>query len=577
MSHNDLLKKTALEYISRGVSVLVAGKNKIPLIAWKEFTQRIPTKEEVISWFDMFPEGQLGIITGRISNLTVVDIEKGGDPSFLPQNTPIVKTGGGGWHYFFLYEQGVMNSARIRPLTDIRSENGYIMAPPSFSDKGQYSVIKSVPLLPFPKELFGLKNRLNLNENNTNSKIEVEEYPGYGKGQRNDMMTRYIGSVLTRIHPSDWDKLAWPIVQTANTKNNPPLPEYELKNTFNSILQAEKRNSPERWKNKTNSVSVRPEWDSATGDDIVLMSEVAASQSINIDDVHPLGYDVFDKAILGGSTPGDLIVVSGQTSHGKTSFCQSLTYNFIKRGEKVLWFSYEVLMSYLWKKFETMGMNAEDFIFAPFKNTTGNVGWVEKKIKEAKQKYGIKMVVIDHLGFLMPKMSQNDISRNYAAYIGQIVREIKTLAIQEEIIIVLPVHMRKTEDPNINDLRDSSSIGQESDLVFVMDRIKAEGNEALTEYYTMFTKISLMKNRKTGKSVVGKFKMLDERFWYDESETMKPEQKYVAVRGFKKTSSVNIDERIEGKKKNAFDNIVDGKNADGTKLKKLATQEEVPF
>lgn len=511
--------KMALAYISNNISIIPVGRNKIPLIPWKEFQERRAKPEEVKKWFSDMPDAQIGIVTGKISNLTVVDIEAGGDPSFLPQNTSIIKTGGGGWHYYYVYEPGVANSARIRELVDIRGEGGYVVAPPSSSDKGPYSIVSGANCIKFPKHLFGISEPVRSNSGSQSA--SSADYPGYGEGRRNDEMTRYIGSVLTRIHPSDWDTLAWSIIVSANQKNTPPLADFELRNSFRSIMETEKRKSPDRWNKKSNNTNTPPAWDSETGDDVVLMSDVAAAQSIQIEDINPLGYPLFDEAILGGSTPGDLIIVSAPTGEGKTSFCQSLTFNFLKDNKKVLWFSYEVLMSYLWKKFESMGTKAEDFVFAPFKHTTGNVGWIEKKVKEAKQKFGVKVVVIDHLGFLMPKMSQNDISRNYAAYLTQVVREIKTLAVQEEIIIILPVHMRKTDSPDINDIRDASGIAQEADLVFIMERIKNEGDAALTSYYSQYTKISLVKNRKTGKSVVGKFHMISERFDYDENETMK--------------------------------------------------------
>lgn len=515
---NPILE-AALNYRFHNISVIPVGKNKIPLIPWKDFQTRLATPEEISKWFTDLKDAQLGIVTGKISNLTVVDIEAGGDPSFLPQNTSIIKTGGGGWHYYYLYEPGVANSARIRDLVDIRGEGGYVVAPPSSSDKGLYSLVKSESCSKFPGHLFGLKDAVK-SKQATNT-VSSDEYPGYGEGRRNDEMTRYIGSVLTRIHPSDWEKLAWTIIASANQKNTPPLSDFELRNSFRSIMETEKRKSPDRWNKKSNNTNTPQAWESETEDDIVLMSEVAEAQSIKIDDINPLGYPIFDEAILGGSVPGDLIIVSAPTGEGKTSFCQSLTVNFLNDNKKVLWFSYEVLMSYLWQKFQKMQVKSDSFIFAPFKHTTGNVGWIEKKVKEAKTKFGVKVVVIDHLGFLMPKMKQDDISRNYAAYLTQVVREIKTLAVQEEIIIILPVHMRKTEKPDINDIRDASGIAQEADLVFIMERIKNEGDAAGTAYYSEYTKISLVKNRKTGKSVVGKFHMISEKFTYDENETMK--------------------------------------------------------
>lgn len=49
---------------------------------------------------------------------------------------------------------------------------------------------------------------------------------------------------------------------------------------------------------------------------------------------------------------------------------------------------------------------------------------------------------------------------------------------RENIIIVMPVHLRKTDDPTINDLGNSSGIGQESDAVIILHR---ERNKDIVE------------------------------------------------------------------------------------------------
>ena len=117
------------------ISVIPVGKNKIPLILWKEFQTRFATEEEITDWFEKFDDPQIGFVTGKISNLTVVDIEKGGDPSFLPQDTTIISTGGGGFHYYYEYEEGINNKARIKELVDIRGEGGYVVSAFSVSEK----------------------------------------------------------------------------------------------------------------------------------------------------------------------------------------------------------------------------------------------------------------------------------------------------------------------------------------------------------------------------------------------------------------------------------------------------------
>ncbi len=97
----------------------------------------------------------------------------------------------------------------------------------------------------------------------------------------------------------------------------------------------------------------------------------------------------------------------------------------------------------------------------------------------------------------------DSISKNYSAYVGQIVRDLKTLAKQEEVVIILPVHLRKTNDPDMNDLKDSSSISQESDMVFILNKEKNTENSG--NVYLDHTKIMLVKNRKTGQTSQGWF------------------------------------------------------------------------
>jgi hypothetical protein len=168
----------------------------------------------------------------------------------------------------------------------------------------------------------------------------------------------------------------------------------------------------------------------------------------------------------------------------------------------------------LMEKFQQMGITNEWMtVYAPLKNTSGDVGWVEKKILEAKKKFDIGAVVIDHLGFLLPKSKGMSSTGNYSVYLGQICRELKTIALDQEVIIILPVHMRKTDNPTINDIYSSVGIAQESDIVFTLSR--EEDDDDSSEFYTNYSKITLAKNRKTGISLKGWFTLNDGRFVYD--------------------------------------------------------------
>lgn len=520
-------------------SVFPTGKNKIPLVPWIQFQKRFPTEQEIEDWWTKWPEAQIGIVTGKISDLTVVDVENGGDTTFLPQETTIVRTGGKGFHYFFTYCEGIKNATRIRDLTDIRSEGGYVVSPYSTSDKGPYEYIKQVDkLLPFPKELFPNKNiysgpslaltgdkpmASNLVTNSISQEI-IDGYPGYEPGNRNAEMARLIGRVLSRINPVHWDTVGIATIVKANDKNTPPLTPRELQTTYNSIKGIRTRETPigglYGTPTSVQGVSKEPVDREKESDEVKLMSLVAADQKINTSDIYPLEMKCFDEAIMGGLCAGDLVIISGQTSQGKTALALDWTVSLLRGIKKspVLWFSYEVLPSALWAKFKTIGVEDNELIIMPAKHTSGNVSWLEEKIKEAKKSFNAKVVVIDHLGFLLPKTTGvlgKDMGMNYAAYLTQIVRDIKTIALQEELIIILPVHMKKTENIDMDAIKDSAGIGQESDLVFLIERERNKGKESKS-YFTDFTKITLAKNRKTGKTVSAWFTMIKERFAYDQ-------------------------------------------------------------
>jgi hypothetical protein len=71
-------RKAALEYLVRGWSGIPIegnGGRKKPLVKWQEFQERLATPEEVAGWWKKWPDANVGIVTGAISNLVVVDTD----------------------------------------------------------------------------------------------------------------------------------------------------------------------------------------------------------------------------------------------------------------------------------------------------------------------------------------------------------------------------------------------------------------------------------------------------------------------------------------------------------------------
>ncbi len=106
-------------------------------------------QEQIAQWFDDdAPRSNVGIVTGEISGITVIDIDvadgkmgaatwqelisEHGEP-----NTLMSKTGSGGMHVVFKYNSALKTSSNtLGDGVDVRNDGGYIVAPPSLHQCG---------------------------------------------------------------------------------------------------------------------------------------------------------------------------------------------------------------------------------------------------------------------------------------------------------------------------------------------------------------------------------------------------------------------------------------------------------
>ena len=498
--HREAIREAGLDYLSKGLSVIPCGRNKKPLIKWDEFNDRIATPEEFMDWFGKFEDMQLALVMGRVSGITAIDIETGGVDQYtdIPTSCPIYRTGKGGKHYWCLYEPRAKTGVRLREFLDIRNDRSYVIVPPSKSEYGDYTWIQKVPPMTYPALLLAnntgnyTKPTINLNPGG------LPEYAGCTEGGRNDSMTKYAGQILPLIHPLDWDTIGWNQFQLANLQNQPPLPEHELRRTWDSIKSKEKANPSIRaFQKKDESVLERKMED--VDDSIVTMEEAANEEEINLGDPIPTGLQTIDECLIGGIRPGDLVVISGQSGEGKSTIAQSITANITELGIPVVFFTYEVLVSEMWEKFQDMQVKAPGLIFTPKKHSNNKVTWVHEKIKEAK-KYGCKVVVIDHLEFLTSEMKDKNVNQNYSNKVSDIIKAVKNMALVEEIPIILLFHLRKINQgrPTLNDAKDSISIIQLADVGMIIERNRNPSGVAGSEFYLPTSTLSLQKNRRKG-------------------------------------------------------------------------------
>lgn len=194
---------------------------KKPLLSWAEFQDRIATEEEIRSWWDKWPDAQVGIVTGKLSDIFVVDLDtdeaKETFEKTLPETLipPTALTPRGGKHYYFRHVEGFPNRANYTPGLDIRTQGGFIVAPPSQANGNGKAwswstALQNAPLaVPPASSLELLKAALNTNLNSYSfsnslyggvSKKEGESYKNLQmfKHGRQDEDLFHVANCLTR-------------------------------------------------------------------------------------------------------------------------------------------------------------------------------------------------------------------------------------------------------------------------------------------------------------------------------------------------------------------------------------------
>lgn len=243
----------ALMYLSRGWAVIpLEPRGKRPLVSWEAFRSQLPSVETIKTWWAQWPDANIGVITGDISGIVVLDVDGDAGANSLatvPSIPPtVVCQTGRGRHYYFRHPGGaVHNAAGLKPGLDRRGDGGYVVAPPSIHESGtpyRWLALEDYRMAAAPAWLLETTARLSAPPSmRTPMPVGKGQFPGVLEGQRNDALTRLAGRYFRQGRGTEEVRA---LLVAANEKNRPPLPPREIDTIVRSIGEREARQRLDR-------------------------------------------------------------------------------------------------------------------------------------------------------------------------------------------------------------------------------------------------------------------------------------------------------------------------------------------
>lgn len=254
------LRECAAEYIERGWSLIPIepGGKRPPVLervhdrerryGWERHQTERATLRDVDGWLRRWPQMNLGIVTGVISGLAVLDLDGPEGRAALKATgvqPPVTLTAATpkGWHaYYAVREPCIRNAVGLVSRVDVRGEGGYVVAPPSLRPEGAYHWLNAVALEDAPAWLGDARlvrpapspSRAPLNGTTRERWAADVLTNGAPEGQRNQTATRLAGYLHSKGLPDDVIEallLPWA------ARCTPALDELELRQVIGHVAR----------------------------------------------------------------------------------------------------------------------------------------------------------------------------------------------------------------------------------------------------------------------------------------------------------------------------------------------------
>lgn len=258
----------------------------------------------------------------------------------------------------------------------------------------------------------------------------------------------------------------------------------------------------------------------------------------------------FLQLILKGLEPGELIIMAARPGVGKTGFSLALLNDISKHKKKSLFISLEMTREELTERmliaktgitrsvfYSQSGFTDdkfEDLVKAAYELNKQSISIIDEPpasfleikrlIKEEHKRNGLDIVFIDYLG-LIGSYSEGD-NFDTRTTISKISREAKLLAMELKIPIILLQQVNRNaaagsrDDSSfkelvLTDLRDSGSLEQDANKVFLLWNKKPENeedkNNILNSKYKVVLNIAKNRNGQSNQKILYEFNHTNQR------------------------------------------------------------------
>jgi 5S rRNA maturation endonuclease (ribonuclease M5) len=202
-----------------------------------------------------------------------------------------------------------------------------------------------------------------------------------------------------------------------------------------------------------------------------------------------------------------LIVVSGKTNVGKTSYCMNLAVELADKEIPTLVMPFERGTTAVGKRLLQVALDktAEDLAFVsrdewegiidkvadmPIYLTVPKKNDIVETIRKSRRFFGTRIVIVDHLDYLIRHSNGNRENE-----IANTLQDLKRLGEELEIIFIVVTHLRKLDEtgrnPSLDDLKGSSSLQQDPECVVLLTSkepatidVRVEKNKGRMGVYT---------------------------------------------------------------------------------------------